>query len=452
MTPRGRERRGVVLIVVLWGVAILAVVCLALGGTVRFKQAHLRRNRSELTAQEALLSAVALAKTLLLEDPAAADTEADAWSGGDAVAFTLHLNGTTVRLSCPPGLWGLEDESARLNANTASAEMLAKLPGMTVSVAGAFVAARDRMRQAGSEGGLLAETPGLTGPFARPGQLAQALVAAFGQVGLGGPGEDRQGRDGETPEPCSWASQAGLPAAVVQAMEHLTVHSRQRNLDARGRPRANLNAASRAELAAALGEHFNDEQIDAIILARAVKPFVSIGELLTREMEITGPEGEKKPVRIGREQLKPVADRLTVTDAEVLGGLVNVNTAPAEVLRALPGLTEADAAAIIAFRSGLAGQGAGSAPEELTSVGWLLEVLSEKSFAEVWPFVTVRSQQFRMRAEACPDTAEGASAETGRSHPEASAYAMAVLERDGGRCNVLLWLGWTAPTGSAPSR
>ena len=443
MTGNRQKARGVVLIVVLWVVSVLAAVCLALGGTVRSRQVHLRRNRGDLAAQQGLAGAVALAKKVLLGDAVAADTLADGWSGQDAEGFTLTLGGMTTQLFTPTGRWGLEDESSRLNANTASAEMLARLPGVTASAAEALVAARESIRQAGSRTGAGSGSLGLTGPYAMPCQLANALVSAFVEAGLYSPGEAAEPYGTYGGEGYSWASQLQLPSSVAEALKYLTVYSRQRNVDGEGRRRVNINGASRTDLAAAVGGQFTDEQIDAILLSRAARPFESVGELLIREMEVTDAEGTKKTVRIEREQLKPVVDRLTATDAEVIPGLVNVNTAPAEVLRCLPGLTEADVSAIIAHR-------AGAVAASLASIGWLLDVLSEKAFAEVCPFVTVRSQQFRMRVEGRPGWAEEVSSAGGPASGqaaavrEASAYALAVLERDGRRCNVLLWLQWTA--------
>lgn len=450
MSRTGKGKRGVVLIVVLWVVVILAVVCLALGGAVRFRQVHLRRSRDELASRQALLSAAALAKNLLLADAVAADTLADGWAGADPQPFALTLDGMDTRLLSPQGRPGLADESARLNANTASAEMLAKLPGMTVSVADAFVAAREAIRRAKPAQDVLACPPGLTGPYATPCRLADALVSAFAEAGLyrhiqGGAAEGG---------PASWACRAELPAPVAEALKHLTVYSRQRNVDAAGRPRTNINTAPRADLAAATAGHFSDEQIDAILLSRAVKVFGSVGELLTREMQIAAPGGGKRVIRVTREQLQPVVDRLTASDAEVISGLVNVNTAPAEVLRCLPGLTDADVAAITAHRGRAAGPGPGQT--SLASIGWLLDVLSERAFAEVCRLVTPRSQQFRMHAEARPTPARDAIIPGGYGAGAASAhrvgaYALAVLERDAGRCAVLLWLTWMAPDSPAES-
>ena len=411
-------RRGVILVVVLWVVAVLAVVCLALGGTIGFKQAQVRRCRQSQADQQALFSALAAARRAVLDDPQAADTLADAWTG-DEETFTLRAGPAEARLFVPDadGGWGLQDESGLLNANTATSEMLARLPGMTPAAAERFVALRD----APGAG----EPAGLTGPIATLGQLAATLVKAFGEAGAGELVETGAPRGGRT----WWAAPMRLPDGVARALRLLTVHSRQRNVDARGRPRVHLNAAPEAELAAVLGESLTAEQVQAVLEARRVRPFRTIGELLVRPMVVRDAEGRERTVRIDKERFQPLADRLTVRSEAVLAGLVNVNTAPAEVLAALPGLTAPDVEAIVAARGG-----AGAEEPAASGIGWLLDVIGEGAFAEVCPFVTVRSQQFRFHAAVGPAAAGGA-------------YAMGVLERDGRQCRLLCWRTWRAWAG-----
>jgi len=443
MTPARRKPTGVVLIVVLWVVAVLAVVCLALGGAVRFQQAHLRRNRDELTSQQALLSAVALGKNLLLGDGRAAETLADEWTGEEPEQFVLDLGRSTVLLSGRPGRWGLEDESGRLNANVCSAEMLAKLPGMTPAAAEAFVSARESARAAAPGEALLSAPGGLTGPYATPAQLAEALEEAFAGTGGPAPMAGQAASEMGLSPAGSWAAQAGVSAAVAEVFSYLTIYSRQRNVDDQARPRTNINTAAKEGISEAVGGHFTDEQIEAIVASRAERPFGSVGELLTRTMEIHKPDGAKVIVRIGREQLKPVVDRLTTTDAEILLGLVNVNTACEQVLRCLPGLSEADASGIAARRAALEGQDG----QALANPGWLLDVLSDEAFARVCPFVTTRSQQFRLRAEARPARAASEPLTETPGWAQPVTRALGVLERDAKRCNVLVWLVWAAPRG-----
>jgi len=427
-----RSRRGVVLIVVLWVVAILAVVCMALGGTLGFKQAQVDRARDDQAAEQALLSAVALAKSVLVADAAPVDTLADGWTGTDAEAFTLTVGDGVARLHVPGAArqaWGLTDESARLNANTATAAMLAKLPGMTPTVADALVSLR---AAAGAKTGEAPE--GLTGPIASPAQLARMLAAAFEKVGADGGGAAGNAAGPDAP----WTTRLQLPRDVEEALAHLTVYTRQPNVDAKGRPRVNLNTADDAELREVLGASFTDEQVGAVLASRRLRPFATIGELLIRRFVVTDAQGRAKVVRIDVGRFKPVADRLTVRPEAILAGLVNVNTAPEAVLRALPGLTGPDVTAIIAQRPGL-----GAAPDDadaFSSIAWLLDVISKETFAQLCPYVTTRSGQFRFQA-----VAEVGPDRRGERGFGGGPSALAVLERDAGRCHVLLWQTWRGP-------
>ena len=430
-----RRRNGVVLVVVLWAVAVLAAVCLSLAGAGRLQQARVASLRDDLACEQSLLSAASLAKSLLLADPTSSDTLADEWSGDAPGEFTLSLAQGRVLLFVPGERqvrYGLEDESGRINANTADAEVLAGLPGMSPAVAEAFVLSRESLVGWAEAEDTPAAAPGLTGPFATDAQLARALTEAFvdtGSIEAPPPGEP-------------------TPAIVQRLMRYLTVYTRQRNVDARGRRRVNLNTASRDQMSAALGDRLSEQQIQAILNSRQAAPFESIGELLTRSMKVLDQDGRERAVRIWPQEFRFVADRLTVTAAEILTGLVNVNTAPAEVLRCLPGLTDARAGDIIARRTASAYPDTES---DLQSVAWLLDVLDEETFEKLCPHVTTRSGQFRMHAEAIAGPATTAfadGAEERRAVPRTSRYARAVFERDGGRCSVLMWVTWPGPARS----
>ncbi|MFW6061280.1 MAG: helix-hairpin-helix domain-containing protein [Planctomycetota bacterium] len=408
------RRRGVVIVVVLWVVAILAVVCLALAGSVRFQQTHYRRTRDDVQSNEALRAGLAQARALLEADDLAADTLEEPWAQAPP---EITLSSRRVRLLSDQDSGesaGLADEAARLNANTASAEMLARLPGMTAAAAEALVEIRNSAEIAGDPLGAAVDGP--TGRLASPAQLADALRYALGQAGLlSATGES--GWEGEQSDP------------VADVARYLTVYSRQWNTDAQGRPRVNLNTADRAELLRAVEDVLTSRQVDALLAARNRRPFESIGEMLTRELTVVEADGARVQVEIDPGAFRQIADRLTTTASDILLGRVNINTAPREVLQALPGLAKADAEAIVAARAQQ------DAPQ---SVAWLLDVLDPETFETVCPYVTTRSWQFRACIEAAPQSAGDSQKDAARSR------ALAVLERDAGRTAVLLWLTWHA--------
>ncbi|RME92068.1 MAG: hypothetical protein D6766_10735, partial [Verrucomicrobia bacterium] len=93
---------------------------------------------------------------------------------------------------------------------------------------------------------------------------------------------------------------------------------------------------------------------------------------------------------IGAEQLPDLLDRYTATDQPVLRGLINVNTAPVEVLRCLPGVDDSLAESIVGARIAL------NADERRTPA-WLYTrgLLNAEQFRTLAPYLTARSYQFR---------------------------------------------------------
>jgi type II secretory pathway component PulK len=84
-----------------------------------------------------------------------------------------------------------------------------------------------------------------------------------------------------------------------------------------------------------------------------------------------------------------IMDRLSVTSVPALPGLINVNTAPLEVLKSIPGISPEQAEAIFSRRSQIPG------PEKATPA-WLVAngVLDPVTFALISNQVTARSIQF----------------------------------------------------------
>jgi hypothetical protein len=98
---------------------------------------------------------------------------------------------------------------------------------------------------------------------------------------------------------------------------------------------------------------------------------------------------------VGEAELPVVMDRLTTASpddrAAPLVGLVNVNTAPAEVLALVPGIGEDLARDIVEARAGLDA-------ESLRTTAWLYPaVVSADEYKRIAPLLTARGRQFRVR-------------------------------------------------------
>ena len=87
-----------------------------------------------------------------------------------------------------------------------------------------------------------------------------------------------------------------------------------------------------------------------------------------------------------------IADDLTAGSGQEPPGAINLNTASAEVLACLPGLSQELAHAIVSYR-----KSAGFFP----NIAWLLKVdgMNQQIFKQVAAKVTARSETFRILSE-----------------------------------------------------
>ncbi|RJP34973.1 MAG: hypothetical protein C4547_10165, partial [Phycisphaerales bacterium] len=94
------------------------------------------------------------------------------------------------------------------------------------------------------------------------------------------------------------------------------------------------------------------------------------------------------------EDLPVLMDRLSVDPPRgEAKGLINVNTAPAPVLRCIPGLSEEQVAAILSIRAGLDS-------EAKATTAWLVleDVMDLDEYIEIAPLITARGTQFTVEA------------------------------------------------------
>jgi hypothetical protein len=85
------------------------------------------------------------------------------------------------------------------------------------------------------------------------------------------------------------------------------------------------------------------------------------------------------------DDFRAIADSITTSRAKVLRGLVNVNTAPREVLRCLPGLDDSDVDLLISTRTG---------SQSLDSIAWVAQVLPKTKLAGIGGVITTRTYQY----------------------------------------------------------
>ena len=130
------------------------------------------------------------------------------------------------------------------------------------------------------------------------------------------------------------------------------------------------------------------------------------------------------------QQFSQVADKLTTSSAKTLTGMVNVNTAPAEVLMCLPGTQESDATALVAARSQNANPG----------IGWIFQAISPQTAVNLTRYITARSYIYS--ADIVAVSGDGRSFKRCRIVVDARQTPAKIIYRQD-----LTNLGWPLPPG-----
>ena len=432
---RASPRNGVALILVLWIAAILTLLLYAFLAEMQVEHALAAGFADEKKAEQLAWSAVDAGCARLLQEPLPFHALWQPWSHDEARFREVALGEGAYTLLHPTyaedgrRLWGAEDEASRLNLNTASREALLRLPRMTEEVADSVLDWRDEDGEAAGQGAEDGYYLSLDPPYRcknQPFETVEELLLVRGMTpeilygedaNLNGrldPNEDdgddrypRDNRDGRL-DPGLWSL--------------VTVWSVSLNRTADGEPRVNVNTAPPSDLVAA---GLSGGEVQGILVQRDRLPYPS-------PMHLLGSPLLGMPPALSRERFAELADRLTTAGGDIVPGLVNVNTAPRPVLLALPGMTEALAAAILARRA--------VADADLGSMAWLLEVADP---AELQPFahlITCRADQFRFHAVGrigTPARDVGREGPPGRARP--FRRLLAIHDFSSGRPRLVYW-------------
>jgi type II secretory pathway component PulK len=154
----------------------------------------------------------------------------------------------------------------------------------------------------------------------------------------------------------------------------VTVYSRERNADGNGVQRINVTNGQGQALSDLLAQNLSQARAGQVLAAaRRGQPFSSVLDFYVR----TG---------LSYTEFAAIADRITTSTQTTLRGLVNVNTAPKEVLACLPGLEDTDAIALANMRM--------QTGVDLSNIAWVTQALAPSKVAAIGNTVTVRSYRF----------------------------------------------------------
>ena len=343
--------RGSVLIVVLWACLGLVAITLTFGHSMVMTYRGTDNDLAGRQADLAIEGAARYAQTLLTNAttpglfPELTSYEREAVPVGEATFWFLGRpleagNGTTRE-------YALVDEGSKLNLNTATAEMLGLLPGMTPDFAAAIVEWRTAATDSGTgTTGTASSTTVKQGPFESIEELA--LVAGASREILYGEDANLNGvlDANEDDNDKSLPSDNGDGKLDPGILEYVTVFSRESNKQSDGTT-ARINITSIPPVTQALTTLL-DEKLGsgrgAKILAR-FNPNDRLGSVLEFYVRAKGDD-------LSEDDFGKIAYELTADDPTAtpyLTGLLNVNTASETVFALVFGAD--NAAKLVAART-----------------------------------------------------------------------------------------------------
>ncbi len=387
------------LVLVLALLVFAVALALGVGRAVKVELEVASAARDDVLLQALLDTAIARAMAELRADAIAGDDLGAAWRDAEAEFRGVAGEGGRwwLLLAEPdPGdgrevRWGVRDEASRLDVNFATREELSWIPGITDQAVDGLLDWRDEDDDPREFGAESAQYSALTPAYLAKNSLFESLeellrVQGIDEAILWGEDRNRNGvldpgeDDGDRSFPPDDAD-GFLDRGIA---EYLTVFAREANVTWAGEARLDFNAAQPEELRDRL-EAAGMEQgaIDTIVQIKETVPQLgSIGQLVNAES-------------LDEAALAIAFDELTTNAAEVLPGRLNVNTAPRELLLALPGLEPEEVDAIVTARL--------DRTADLSSPAWLLRALPREKVEAVLDRVTTRSDTFTIHAVALLD-------------------------------------------------
>jgi len=398
-------KKGLVLIAVLWIVIILTVI---ITSVVRSSRLNVKVS---LAAQDSIcrrwtgFGGIETAVAVLREDLTASDSLFDLWNDNEEDFNNIQLGNYLFTVK-------VVDEAGKLNINTATKEQLLTLPDMTEEITSAIMDWRDGdedQTTGGAERGyyqnLLFKYQIRNGSLRTIRELL--LVRGVSERLLYGEDTNLNGRldsnerDGEKSPPAD-NEDGRLDKGWI---EYLTCYSYDKNVDADGNQRININQADANELRESLG--IKESHAKWIVENRGQNRYQSIADLINSSSpkesspSSSGDDSQVQAEPLDLATFSNIADRITVDDAEQVPGRINVNTAPEIVLAALLGGDDKAhqlAGNIIAHRENL--------PDGMKSIAEMMDVSSMDidTFKKIANYITVRSNVFTIRSFASAES------------------------------------------------
>ena len=372
---------GTVLIVTMWVMLVLVGLALVLARSMRIEgscSANIAASEQAIAIEQGAIQYVlAHLDGLGGRTPSETDMPSEAVQVGNGSFWILRPDLENDQKY----LYGVVDESSKINLNSASLEMLQKLPDMTDELAASIVDWRDADNETTPQGAESQYYLLLSDPYEcknSPLETVEELLLVKGcsREILFGEDTNRNGvlddneNDGDQSDPPD-NRDGKLDRGIFN---YVTVYSSEPNKSAAGSQRVNVNQAQGQALSQLLGKSVSSSRLSEILdRTRRERPFQNVLDFYVRS-------------GLTSDEFKAIADGITTRNDENLLGLINVNTASKEVLLCLPGLEESDVSALLANR-----------PTEQTdrdNIAWVAKALPQAKAVAVGSYITAKSFQF----------------------------------------------------------
>ncbi|HEY8668944.1 MAG TPA: hypothetical protein VIL86_20010 [Tepidisphaeraceae bacterium] len=344
-----RHRRGAIFIAALGIVVVLSGLLLVFAQNMRTEALASANRLSYAQADAVEQGAERWVLAQVESNPGDAvtitQTPAEALQIGTGYFWVLHPDPDSDQIYA----YGITDEAAKLNVNSATSDQMLLLPSATNDIADAIVDWRDEDSTPGPNGAESEYYQSLPEPYScknAPFETVEELLLVKDVNPQLLYGYDRN-HDGVISD--AERSAGGTGTVFNSATDdsrglfnYVTVYSMETNSSAGGTPRVNVNANPQAiqkvlsdGISQARANEIMQRIAPAIAAGRGQPVFANIGTFYLAS-GMTAAE------------FKLVADKLTTNPAKTITGLVNVNTAPKRVLRCLSGLSDDDVDALVA--------------------------------------------------------------------------------------------------------
>jgi DNA uptake protein ComE-like DNA-binding protein len=407
-----------ILVGVVWCIAILSIVVIGVLHTARLDLIVVKNYGDRIQARYLALAGVEKAKALLYQDSLDRKKAGKNHTGylydapelfrevdlGPGKFSVFH--GTTPD---QPGdiAYGITDEESRLNLNQSQPQEFAKIYGVTPDTVAAITDWKDddnNISPAGAEAEYYMSLKPPYLPRNGPFQTVRELLMVRG-VSRDLLFADDAKQNGLLPSPSPRGEESGTRLNNKSSATRdpglagiLTVDGWTQNVNAEGEDRVNVQTADETALSGIKG--LSKEIARAIVAYRGQNRLENLAELL----DVTAPQNRpgsragsgnpssSGPKVINEDLFLEIADSVTTQNTRELPGLININTANAQVLTCLPGMSPELAQAVVSYRG---------STSFFPNVAWLLKVpgMSRDIFKQLAGRVTARSETFRIVSE-----------------------------------------------------